>query len=80
LAARLRFDAREPGSEIDPEAIAANDILALGDHHIPDQGDRIGRHVVDALVADRGILALGHDDAARCFETADLLIGAGCRG
>ena len=51
----------------------SNDVLALRNHDIAEQGHRIGPHVENAALAGRGLVLLLDDDAALGLDPADLL-------
>ena len=80
MSARTRFCVAEPEFEmgiaadgVDHDAIAVQDVLALTDHHIPGQRNRLLFEIVDAEVAARILILGGDSDAAPRLDAADIL-------
>ena len=65
------FDPRHTGGHVDLEAVAAQHVLALGQHHATRHGDEVGLGVEYRRLPGHHLILLRDDDGTLRFQPAD---------
>ncbi len=72
MSGHPRFHSGIPRRGIDDDSLPPHDVLALADHDVSGQRDRLGLHVVDAQIAAGILILADHGHIATGFGPADI--------